>query len=64
MGSLAGWFSPATEWENGTQSTKVTNKVRENNLIVQGCYIVICLGCVEIIVSKIILLRTIFYVIV
>ena len=64
MGSLAGWFSPDTEWENGTQSAKITNKVRENNFIAQGCYTVICLGCVAIIVSKVILLRPIFYVIV
>ena len=46
MGSLAGWSSPAIEWENGTQSTKIKNKVRESNLIAQGRYIVICLGCV------------------
>ena len=64
MGSLAGWFSSATEWDNGTQSAKIKNKVREKNLIAKGCYTVICLGCVAIIVSKIILLRTIFYVIV
>ena len=62
MGSLAGRFSPAPEWENGTQSAKIKNKVREKNLIAQRCYAVICLGCLMIIVSKVILLRPVFYV--
>lgn len=53
MGSLAGWFSPAIEWENGIQSAKIKNKVREKSLIAQGRYTVICLGCVAIIVSKV-----------
>ena len=64
MGSLAGWFSPATEWENGTQSAKIKNKVREKNLIAQGRYTIICLGRVVITVSKVIFLRPVFYVIV
>ena len=64
MGSLAEWFSPATEWEIGIQSANIKNKVRGKNFIAQRRYIVICLGCVAIIDSKIILLRPIFYVIV
>lgn len=53
MGSLAGRFSPATKWEHGTQSAKIKNKRREKNLIAQGRYTVVCLGCVAIIVSKV-----------
>ena len=60
MGSLAGSFSPATEWEIGIQSANIKNKVRGKNFIAQRRYIVTCLGCVTIIDSKIIRLRPIF----